>query len=246
METALHRELKVRYGPASGGRSEVALAGFRIDAIDSEGGLVEVQSGALGPLRGKLARLLTDHRIRVVKPVVVARRIVRRARRDGADLSARMSPKRGDLRDVFDDLIGLVRIFPHANLRIDVMGVVIDEVRIPRRRWPGYAVADRGLIEVGATVTLHDAGDLWKLIPGPVPERFTTIELAECLDRPMGFAQRVAYCLRMSGAASPVGKVGNRVVYERRPDGGVGGQGDDREGRDETSRRRTRADDARA
>src|SRR6478752_3639699 len=101
METALHRQLKARFGPECGGRSEVALAGFRIDAVDPDGGLVEVQSGALGPLRGKLARLLSEHRVRVVKPVVVARRIVRRARRDGADISARMSPKRGDLLDVF-------------------------------------------------------------------------------------------------------------------------------------------------
>src|SRR5688572_15040905 len=83
LETALHRQLKSRFGSEAGGRSEVALAGFRIDAIDPDGSLVEVQSGPLGPLRVKLARLLVEHRVRVVKPIVISRRVVRRDRRDG-------------------------------------------------------------------------------------------------------------------------------------------------------------------
>jgi hypothetical protein len=215
MEMALHRQLKQRFGPDAGGRSEVALSGFRIDAVDSDGSLVEIQSGALGPLRAKLSRLLVDHRIRVVKPVVISRRIVRRAVREGRDLSARMSPKRGDWLDVFDDLMGLARVFPHANLTIDVMQVAIDEVRIPRKRWPGFRIVDRGLRDVGTTVTLRHARDLWRLIPGDVPARFTTVDLAALTGRRMNFAQRVAWCLRTSGAAQAVGKVGNRIIYER-------------------------------
>ena len=215
METALHRQLKARFGTEAGGRSEVALAGFRIDAIDPDGLLIEVQSGALGPLRPKLARLLLEHRVRVVKPVVVARRIVRRPRRDSADLSSRLSPKRGTILDVFDDLMGLIHLFPHPNLTIDAMEVVIDEVRVPRRRWPGYVVVDRALREVGRIVTLADPSDLWQLIPSTVADRFSTIELAEGMGRSQEFARRVAYCLRVSGAALAVGKRGNRILYER-------------------------------
>lgn len=216
METALHRQLKSRFGPEAGGRSEVTLSGFRIDAIDPDGSLVEVQSGALGPLRKKLARLLVEHRIRVVKPVVVSKRVVRRAKGAGPDVSSRLSPKRGAAIDVFDDLVGLIRLFPHPNLRIDVMEVAIDEVRVSRRRWPGYAVVDRRLREAGATTRLEGSADLWRLVPAFLPERFTTVELAEAIDRPMPFAQRVAYCLRVGGAADAVGKLGNRIIYQRR------------------------------
>ena len=42
----------------------------------------------------------------------------------------------------------MVRVFPHSNLEIEVLGVTIDEVRVPRRRWPGYRVADRCLGEI--------------------------------------------------------------------------------------------------
>jgi len=38
METSLHRALKVQYGSGSGGRSEVTLKGFRIDAVDGARG----------------------------------------------------------------------------------------------------------------------------------------------------------------------------------------------------------------
>jgi hypothetical protein len=193
----------------------VALGRFRVDAVAGDGMLVEVQSGPLGPLRGKLGRLLPGSRVRVVKPVVVARRLVSRARRDGADLSSRLSPKRGALADVFDDLIGLARVFPHPNLQIDVLAVEIDEVRVARRRRPGYAVVDRRLRAVAASVPLREAADLWGLLPDGLDAPFTTRELADRLGRPLAFAQRVAYCLRLAGAVETVGKTGNRRVYRR-------------------------------
>jgi hypothetical protein len=217
METSLHRTLKERYAIGGSGRPEIAVGGFRIDAVDENGRLVEVQSGALGPLRGKLRRLLPDHRIRVVKPIVLNRRIVRRSRLDGANLSMRRSPKRGELLDVFDDLIGVVRVFPHTNLEIEVLGVAIEEIRVPRRRWPGYRVADRCLSEIHQTTSLVLAGDLWALLPANLHARetFTTHDLANELDRNLSFAQRVAYCLRLTGAARLVGKMGNRLIYRR-------------------------------
>ena len=134
METSLHRQIKELYGAQRRGADRsVGLHGYRIDAVSSEGELVEVQSGPLGPLRAKLRCLLGEHQVRVIKPVALTRRIVRRARRDGADLSARLSPKRGAVLDVFDDLIGLSTVFPHANLCVEVWGVDIDEVRVMRR-----------------------------------------------------------------------------------------------------------------
>jgi len=119
--------------------------------------------------------------------------------------------------DVFDDLIGVVQVFPHANLEIEVLGVTIDEVRLPRRRRPGYTVADRRLGSIGPSALLARAEDLWALLPdgcdggGP----FTTSDLADRIDRPRWFAQRVAYCLRLTGAARVSGKKGNGLVYVR-------------------------------
>ncbi len=215
METSLHREIKEWYGNAPGARTEVGVQGYRIDAVSSEGELVEVQSGPLGPLRPKLRRLLGEHRIRVVKPVPLTRRIVRRARRDGVDASARLSPKRGSVLDVFDDLIGLTTVFPHANLSVEIWGVDIDEVRVNRKRWPGYMVVDRRLRQLVEKTVLRTANELWTLLPEDMPDPFTTRELAERLERPSAFAQRVAYCLRLTGAARVLGKRGRFPLYSR-------------------------------
>jgi hypothetical protein len=217
METSLHRALKLQYATKGSGHPEVWVEGFRIDAVDVAGRLIEIQSGPLGPLRRKLRCLLPNHRMRIIKPVVLGRRIIRRSKRDGTVLSVRRSPKRGALHDVFDDLMGVTSVFPHSNLEIDILEVTIDEVRVPRRRRPGYSVADRILGTIHSTTCLRDAVDLWMLLPdhriGRKP--FTTLELAKQIDRPIWFAQRVAYCLRKSGAVNVAGKTGNRRVYIR-------------------------------
>jgi hypothetical protein len=215
VETSLHRQIKEVLAAEGGGRTEVVVHGFRIDAVSAAGELIEVQSGALGSLRAKLGQLLERHQVRVIKPVVLRRRVVRRARRDGADLSSRLSPKRGAVVDVFDDLIGLRAVFPHPNLRLEVWGVAIDEVRVPRRRWPGYAVVDRRLRGVEAKTVLRSSAELWGLLPAIRPDPFTTRDLADGLGRPLAFAQRVAYCLRHAGAVRPSGKRGRFPLYTR-------------------------------
>ncbi len=216
METSLHQDLKVRYGLDRGGLCEVALAGFRIDAVDGDGTLVEVQAGPLGALKSKLRALLPDHRVRIVKPVVVRRKIFRRDRANGPNRSGRQSPKRGSLVDVFDDLVGIAAFVADKNLSIELLGVSIEEIRDARRRRPGYRVVDRRLDQVLETQRIDAPEDLWELLPAGLPdsEPFTTRDLARKLDRPLPFAQRVAYCLRLSGAVQPVGKRGNSHLYK--------------------------------
>jgi hypothetical protein len=212
MESTLHRALKHRHGPALGGREEVVVEGLRIDAIAPDGELVEIQLGPLSALRGKLARLLPTNRVRVVRPVIARRRIVRRKKLDGPDLSSRRSPRRGQALDIFEDLVSLAGTFPAPNLVIEVLEVDAAEIRVPCRRWPGHRVADRLLEGAGASVILAEAGDLWRLLP-PLPGPFTTRELASALDRPEAFAQKVAYCLRRSGAVDVLGFRARRRLY---------------------------------
>jgi len=215
MESSLHRQLKEHYGTLRGGRCEVAVGGFRIDAVDEDGVLTEIQSGGLGSLKPKLRSLLPHHRIRVVRPIVLRRTIVRRERADGPDLSRRRSPHRGSLAEAFDDLVGLASLIPDPNLIVEFAGVAVDEIRLSRRRKPGYLVVDRRLNEVLESTAICEPADLWQLLPIGISraEPFTTDDLARKLGKPRFFAQRVAYCLRVAGAALPVGKRGNTVIY---------------------------------
>jgi hypothetical protein len=81
-------------------------------------------------------------------------------------------------------------------------------------------VLDRRLRAVGASVALRQPRDLWSLLPDDLAVPFTTRDLAEQLGRPLAFAQRVAYCLRLTGAAEAAGKLGNRRIYHVRQDAG--------------------------
>jgi hypothetical protein len=215
VERSLHRQLKERYGLEPGGACEVRLGRYRVDAVDPSGRIIEIQTGPLAPLRAKLAHWLPDREVSIVKPVVLERRIIRRDQPQGTDRSARRSPKRGTLLDVFDQLVGLGSTFPHRNLRVEILGVEIDEIRVPRRRPPGHSVVDRRLRSVVASQRLDHPADLWRLLPATPPDAFTCRTLADLLGRSLDFAQRVAYCLRQSGAVETVGKQGAWRVYRR-------------------------------
>ena len=100
--------------------------------------------------------------------------------------------------------------FPTPTWSLEVLAVSIDEIRIPRRRWPGYKIVDRCLTGSLGKSVLERPADLWGLLPGDHDwtEPFTTADIARRIDRPLWFAQRVAYCLRLSGAALTIGRAG--------------------------------------
>lgn len=221
METSLHRELKAHYAAGSG-EVEVRFGDYRIDAVRRSGEWVEVQCASLAAIRDKIAALCRQGRLRVVKPIVARRRIIRQQSAEGPIISRRLSPKRGQLLDVFDELVFLRRLFPHPNLVLEVPLVNVEEWRLPpssrnrrRRRYPAkHFVKDVVLEQVASKQTLRTAADLRRLARvGDLPARFDTSEWAEQLACPRHVAQKIAYVLREIGAIEAVGKRGNAIVY---------------------------------
>jgi hypothetical protein len=218
METTLHRDLKSLYAGRDA-QFEAPLDGYRIDVM-SGGRLVEIQHGSLAAIRDKVKTLLKKHSVVVVKPIVVQKLLVKRASKDGPVASRRLSPKRGTLLDLFDELIHFTRVFPHERLTLEVPLVDIEEWRYPghgrRRRWRSadYQIEDQKLVAVHATHRFQKAADLIRLIDGPLPQPFHTGHLAESLQIHRWMAQRIAYCIRRMGAAREVGKLGNARLYE--------------------------------
>jgi hypothetical protein len=221
METTLHRQLKALYAGADA-RTEQRLAGFtyRIDAVRGDQ-LVEIQHGSLAAIRDKIARLLVRHRVLVVKPIVIRKTLVNLSRKGGRELSRKASPKRGHVLDLFAELVYFTRVFPHANLTLEPPLVEIEERRYPghgkRRRWRAkdFVVADQRLVAVTGVERYATCADLWRLVPAGLAEPFHTGELAEALAVRRPIAQRIAYCLRKTGAADVTGKRGNAWLYRR-------------------------------
>ena len=107
---------------------------YRIDAVAGDE-LVEIQHGRLGAISFKIAELLKNHDVRVVKPIVPEKQIIKRRRRGGKIVSQRRSPKRGKLLDVFHDLVYFTKVFPHPRLTIEAVLVDVEEEALSRA-WP--------------------------------------------------------------------------------------------------------------
>lgn len=220
METTLHRQLKSLYAGCQA-RVEERVEDFRIDAIRSEGELVEIQHGSLAAIRTKIGSLLEHHHVLVVKPLVVKKQLVMLSRRGGREVSRRASPKRGTLLNLFDELVYFTRVFPHPRLTLQTPLVEIEERRFPghgrRRRWrtSDHVVEDQRLLAVVGVHTFRTATDLLRLLPEGLPHPFHTSHLASALSIRRWTAQRIAYCLRQTGAARVAGKCRNALLYER-------------------------------
>lgn len=220
METALHRQLKLAYA-TSEAKTEVTVHGYRIDAIGKRGELIEIQHASLGALRDKTRCLLSEQtkRVRIVKPIIARKTLVTLDAPDGEVLRKRLSPKRGDVLDIFLDLVHFGNIFPHRKLILEVVLIEAEEIRIDRvrpsrRRGKRYKTLEQNLVGIESKFEFAKLSDLLALLPlGELPQPFDTAELAAAMGKARWFAQKVAYCLRLAGAVEFVGKRGNSQLY---------------------------------
>lgn len=217
MEFTLHRQLKA-LAAGEDSPQEVRVGRFRADAW-VDGRVIEVQVSSLAALARKLEALLAEHPVRVIKPVVARKTIVRSGTK-GRE-KRRRSPKRGGWVDLFDELVYLTRVLPHPRLEVQALLIEVEEWRRPKPaaecRWKrrDFRIDDVRLVEVIDERWLAGPADLWKLLPAAPPARFDTADLAACCGVARWRAQRIAYTLAKSGAAQAVGKRGRCQLYER-------------------------------
>jgi hypothetical protein len=215
-EGALHAQLKDWYrGP--GDRVEQVVDGFVVDLVRGNL-LVEVQTGSFAPLRRKLELLTQRHRVRLVAPVPLVRRIIRLSD-DGELVSARRSPRRGRIDDIFNRLVSIPSLLCHPRFELELVLSQIDELRVYREglafRRHGWVVAGRRLVSVEKCVRIACPDDAARLLPPVLPELFDTAQLAEAAGIDRRLAQQMAYCLRAMGVLKATGKRGNAVVHRQ-------------------------------
>jgi hypothetical protein len=214
-EGLLHAQLKAWYR-RRGDLLEQQVDGYVVDVVRGRT-LVEIQTGGFAPLRRKLERLLHGHRVRLVAPVALTRRIVRLSP-NGEILSARRSPLQGRPLDVFARLVSLPALLAHPRFELELLLTHQEEHRRhePGRafRRHGWVVTGRSLVSVERSLVLRTSEDAAALLP-PVPDVFDTAELAAAGGCSRRLAQQTAYCLRAMGALEPSGRRGRAVLYRR-------------------------------
>lgn len=218
MPTELHLALQQLYA-GEGGTTEAPLDGYRADVL-RDGVCYEIQTGNFGALRTKLTELVQQHRVVLVYPVPQQKVIVQLDGK-GREVSARRSPKRGRLTDVFAHLLYLRGLLAHPNLELEIVLTVERELRrkdgLGSRHRGGASLLGRELVEVVQTERFEQPEDLARLLPEDLPREFSVAELKASLSLRGGLGGRMAYALRELGVIEHVGKRGNAYLYRRAP-----------------------------
>ena len=221
MEHSLHKALKSIYC-LDGCEQEVVLGKYRIDVVNDQGILIEIQHSSLSAIKPKCLDLLEEYPLRVVKPLVRNKTLVKLDEKNGKILSTRQSPKKGSWLTAFEELVYFTGVFPHPNLAMEFLLVDIRETRYPghgrrrRKRESDFQVQDLELLEVVDRAEVIQPTDLFQWLPfEQIPLRFDTDELAQALQADREVAQRIAFCLRETGAVRHKGKRGRANLYQR-------------------------------
>ncbi len=214
-EGALHAALKARLSQP-GDLLEAPVDGYVVDIVRGDL-LIEVQTRHFGSIRHKLEALLANHRVELVYPIPALKWIVQLDPADGQERSRRRSPKRGQLVDLFDELMRIPALIDHPNLTLVVALTHEEDVRCAdgQGSWRrgGVSLVERRLIDVVELVRFSGRNDLLALLPSQVEQPFTTRSLARQMGIRIPQARRVAYCLRKLGLATRTGMEGHAPTY---------------------------------
>jgi hypothetical protein len=214
-EKSLHSALKDLYA-RSGDLLEAQVDGFHIDLI-RDNLLIEIQTVHFSSQKRKLSTLMKKHPLRLVFPIAEEKWIVRLAADGVTQLGRRKSPKRGNVFQLFEELVSIPDLIKHPNFSMEVLLIQEEEVRCDdgkgswRRR--GLSIVDRRLIKVLRRRVFEESADFLALIPPDLSEPFSTEDLANVVDIPRWLAQKMAYCLRHMGVIKAVGKEKNAILY---------------------------------
>jgi hypothetical protein len=213
-ESPLHAALKAWYRQP-GDRAEVEVDGFVIDLVRGEL-LIEIQTSGFSGIKDKLAALAARHPLRLVYPIPHEKWIVKHDD-DGEQIGRRKSPKRGQVEDIFWELVSFPRLLARPAFSLEVLLTREDEIRRhhPGRAWRrrGWVTEERRLLDVVSRHRFETPESLAPLLPASLPAPFTTADLAAAIGRPRRLAQKMAYCVREMGIIEPAGKLGRAVLY---------------------------------
>ncbi len=215
-EGSLHASLK-EYYRQPGDIVEGSVDGYLIDLVQGDR-LVEIQTKNFSAIKKKLSNLLDNHHVRLVHPIAMRRDIVKIAPETGELLTTRKSPKKGDIYDLFAELIRIPHLILHPHLTVEAVLTKEREIRCDdgrgswRRR--GVSIVDRCLVEVVEQRSFVTSADYLSVLPDNIPCPFTNKDLAGLVKVTTKKAQKTTYTLKKAGLIAEVGRKGNEILYQ--------------------------------
>ncbi len=212
-EKGLHADIK-DFLKEPGDMIEEPVEGFVADIIRGHQ-IIEIQTQNFGAMKRKLSHLLGYYPVHLVHPIALERVIIWEDR-EGKELRRRISPKKGRPIDLFRELVYIRDLVMHPNLTFEILLTREEVIRRQdpkRKKWKGWYVYDRRLVEVVERIPLGSYSQFRRLLPEDLKIPFTNKELAAELGCKPRLASAITYTMRRMGVIREVGKRGNAVLY---------------------------------
>jgi hypothetical protein len=215
-ESSLHSAVKTWIAEA-GDKFEVMVDGFVVDIVRGNL-LIEVQTRNFSAIREKLRSLVKNHKVRLVYPIAERKWITHINQDNSRVKKRRRSPKKGQMIDLFDELIRIPQLVREANFELEVLMIEEEETRCNdgrgswRRR--GVSVKDHHLITVVDSAVFKCKEDFLRFLLADLAQPFTSRQLATCLGISLRLARRMTYSLREMGALQVTGKAGRALLFK--------------------------------
>lgn len=214
-ERSLHAALKHWYAQP-GDTFEVPIEGYVVDLVRGAQ-LVEIQTKNFTAIRQKLKTLTRQHKVHLLHPITLEKWIVQVDASGTQVLSRRKSPARGQLADLFAELVRLPELLKHRNFTLEFPLIREEEVRCRdgKGSWrrKRVSIVDRRLLEVVSSHYFADTSDFLQFLPSTLPVPFSNKCLAAATGFPLHRCRQLTYCLRKMEVIGQVGKKGNELLF---------------------------------
>ena len=212
-ESSLHAILK-RWYAKEGDKLEAKVDGYIIDIVRGNQ-LIEIQTKNFGAIKEKLKKLLLNYKVKLIYPIAEKKIIVTDKK---GEITRRKSPKKGNLLDVFDELVSIGDLILNKNLSIEVILLNMEEIRVDdgkgSYRRKGISIVDRTSIEMVCRYEFNNIDDYLALIPKEIGQVFTNKQLSKFAGIKINNARKLTYCFNKASILCISGKLGRENLYE--------------------------------
>lgn len=216
-EKNLHSDIKKLYSDENS-KVEYKVGSYIIDVI-KEDIFYEIQTKNFYAIGKKILDITKENnKVVLVHPIAVEKYIITLNEVDEV-LSRRKSPKKGELVDVFQELVSIPYLLKNENFKLEVLMTVEEEIRKSdgKGSWrrKGVSIIDKKLVSVLEKHTFHSIEDFNLFLPKELPEYFTNKDLASVLNIPVHKVRKITYTLKNAEIIKQCGKRGRELLYSR-------------------------------
>ncbi len=220
-EKTLHAVLK-NYKEPDQTRHEIAAAGYIADICnEEEKSIVEIQTANMEVMSRKLEAYLPEYSVTIVYPIPHRKWVIWIDPETGELLKKNRSNFIGTWYQMFPELYWIRNWLAKPGLCIEALLVDVEEYRL-MDGWSnngkrGSHRFDTIPLELIDTYTIRTKEDLAGLLPGTLPEEFTTRDLEDAvgIHRKSVSYSEIMNVMTAAGAAIRIGKKGRAWLYTR-------------------------------